>query len=70
VGHHFSDFVAFIEGAAIVEVNGGVVRIRERSGEQRIERTMSVKTARATVERIGRALERYARGDENVVVDD
>jgi hypothetical protein len=67
---HFTDITAFIECPAVVEISGGVVRICERSGEQRIERTMAIKTAAQTGERIKRALERYAKGDENVIVDD
>lgn len=64
------EFVAFISEPAIIEVAGGVVRIKERSGATNIERAMSVRTFQRQVDRGTRALERFSLGEEHVVIDD
>lgn len=65
-----ADLVAHIARPANIEISDGVVHVREESGNHRIERTMSVKTARRTLDRLSRALERFAAGEQNVIVDD
>lgn len=62
------DLIVHIASAGEVEISDGIVYIRERSGGRNIERTMSVRTAQKTVERFQRALERYAAGEQNVIV--
>ena len=62
--------IVFVTEAPIIEMRGGVVHIRYTSNGEATERTMSVKTFAKAIERGQRALDRYARGEENVIVDD
>lgn len=62
--------VAYIAGPSAIEIRSGVVHVRDRSGAQCIERTMSVKVLADNVKRGERALARFASGEENIVVDD
>lgn len=61
--------VIYLDEPPTVEISGGVVHIRDRSGARLIERAMSIKNFRRSLERGQRALDRYAKGEENVVED-
>lgn len=63
------EVIPYDPGPPVIENRAGVVHVRYRGGD-RAERTMSVKTLARSVERAQRALERYGRGEEDVVVDD
>lgn len=62
--------VAYITGASTIKIHGGVVDITDVSGSRRLKRAMSVKIFEANQERGQRALDRYRRGEESVIVDD
>lgn len=65
-----NEFIAFISEAPTIEISGGVAHVRDRSGNMRIDRAMSLKSLAKYVERGQRALKRHAEGDENIIVDD
>lgn len=65
-----SEFVAHITEAPTIEIRDGVAHVRDRSGNLRIDRAMSIKSFAKYVERGRRALERHAAGDAIIVVDD
>ncbi len=65
-----TDIVAHLDEAPVVQIRKGVGRIIDRSGRARIERTMSIQDMRVYYERVGRALERHAAGEQDVIVDD
>lgn len=65
-----NEFVAHITEAPTVEIRDGVAHVRDRSGNMRIDRAMSVRSFAKYVERGQRALERHAAGDDNVCIDD
>jgi hypothetical protein len=70
VGKEFKEFVAYVTEAPIIEICGGVAQVRDRSGGTRIERAMSVRNLEKYRDRINRALERYAAGETDIIVDD
>lgn len=65
-----NDFTAHIREAPTIEISHNVVYVRDRSGNMRIERAMSLKSFEKYVERGRRALERYEKGEETIIVDD
>jgi hypothetical protein len=70
MGAEYRGSIVFIDEPATVQISGGIVHVRERSGGRRIKRTMSVATAEKTAERIRRALDRWAKGDQDIIVGD
>lgn len=69
MGKEYKEFVAYITEAPTIEISGGVAHVKDRSGATRIERAMSVKNLVKYRDRISRALDRYARGEDNIVID-
>lgn len=69
MGKHFSP-LAFVTEPPVFEVNGGVFHIRARSGDSCIEFAMSPRCFAQGLDRAKTAAERYARGEQNIVVDD
>lgn len=61
-------FAAFIDEPPIIEIAGGIVRISYRNGD--IERVMSVRNFGRVVERGKKALERFAAGDDRIIIDE
>ncbi len=70
VGKESKEFVAYVTEAPTIEISGGVAHVRDRSGGTRIERAMSVRNLEKYRDRISRALERYAAGETDIIVDD
>lgn len=62
--------VAFITEPPAISITANVAHGHYRSGASRTKWAMSVKVLQATRDRINRALDRYAAGDEHVIVDD
>jgi hypothetical protein len=62
--------IAHMSDAPKIEISDGVAWIKGRSGGERTVETMSVRILQQYADRIGRALARYARGEQNVIVDD
>jgi hypothetical protein len=67
IGHEFN---AHICDTPTVEISDNIVHVRFRSGQVRAETTMSVRLLTKSVARANRALERYAAGEQNIIVDD
>lgn len=65
-----NEFIAHISEAPTIEISDGVAHVRDRSGNMRIERAMSIKSLTKYVERGQRALERHANGEHNIIEDD
>lgn len=65
-----SEIIAHITEAPTIEISDAVAHVRDRSGNVRIDRAMSVRSFTKYVERGQRALERYAKGEQNIIVDD
>jgi hypothetical protein len=61
--------VPYCGGPSAIHITRNVVRVVDRSGDVRIEKAMSVGDLERTGQRIKLALERYARGEQDVIVD-
>lgn len=64
------EFTAHLTEVPVFEINDGVAVARARSGNRIINQAMSVKVLSKAVDRARRALERYANGEQNIIVDD
>lgn len=62
--------VAHITAVPVIEIRQNVASGHYRSGDVRTPWATTVPILRATGERIARALERYAAGEQDIVVDD
>lgn len=62
--------VAYVTEPSTIKIHGGVANIIDISGTRRLERAMSVRVLKTDVERYQRALDRYGRGEQSVIVDD
>lgn len=56
-------------GAGTVSISDGVARITDRSGGELLVTARSVRDLDRLRGRIDRALDRYARGEQNVIED-
>jgi hypothetical protein len=65
----YEKVVPFVTEPPIIEISAGVVYVRSRSGDNRSEYTMSIKTFAASFERSKRALDRFARGEQHILED-
>jgi len=61
--------VPFVTGTPTVAILSGVAHTRARTGDQPLEQAMSVRTLQAYRDRINLALERYANGEADIIVD-
>lgn len=64
------EVVSYVHEPAVVEISGGLVRFKYRSGNTPIEQCTSIRTATKLSDRIQRALRRHAAGEETIIVDD
>lgn len=69
MGKQSSEFVAYVTEPPVIEINDRVARVKDRSGNVRIERAMSVRTLEKYRDRITIALDRFAAGDTDIIVD-
>lgn len=67
---NFTKFVPFFSEPPRIEISGGIVNIRLRSGAENTEMAMSVGNLIRAVERGQRAIKRYTDGDQTVIIDD
>lgn len=68
MGKQFSP-LAFVTEPPVFEVNGGVFHIRARSGDSCIEFAMSATCFAHGLSRAKTAMDRYAEGEQNVIID-
>ena len=62
-----SNIVVHLDGAPTVQIRKGVARVVDHTGGHRIERAMAVSDLEEYVARGQRALERFARGDKDII---
>ena len=61
--------VAYVSDVPRIEITHGVVHICDRSGDISIDRAMSINTFKEHIKRCEEALERYADGERDVLVN-
>jgi len=64
-----TNVVVHLDGPPAVQIRKGVARVVDHTGGIRIERAMAVSDLEEYVARGKRALERFARGEGDVVED-
>jgi hypothetical protein len=62
--------VAYTTEPPVISISGNVAQKTFRSGGRQIRLAMPVAVLRATRDRLNRALDRYAAGEEDILIDD
>ena len=62
--------VVYLSEVPTVTIVAGVVHVIRYTGTGKVTRAMSIKTLQKFRDRVDRALERYASGEQDVIVDD
>jgi hypothetical protein len=64
-----TNVVVHLDGPPAVQIRKGVARVVDHTGGVRIERAMAVADLEEYLARGRRALERYAKGEQDIVED-
>lgn len=64
------ELTTFMQEPPVIEISNGIVLVHYRPGTCCSDRAMSVRCLERSVDRARRALERYAAGETDVIVDD